>query len=206
MNLKANLKSCLFAAASMLAWQGTSHAQWSDLAVGPCPYPDPYCASEYSWNNEVWVDFGATTTIAGRRKYTRDFVPFVGAEALKSHPFNIIHSSVEGHCLEITARPGANPTDVRLWVKKDGAWVNLSDDEGGNYMPRARVWIKGTTTAVTRNLMLTPYSSAYENDEVALSYRRGVVSETECTTGSGVPGLPWVKFINNNSPVLGNAP
>ncbi|HKP96936.1 MAG TPA: hypothetical protein VJ385_14395 [Fibrobacteria bacterium] len=221
MKLESNVKGYLLGGACLLLFQGMVQAGMG-MGVGNGSFclaenPQPaYCTNLYNWRLSTPIDLGASG-ISGHRVYVKDFTPNPAEtnpakKNLKSHPFTLSNSSTEGHCLEISPTSiNFSTSDFVLWFKNGSSWVLLSDDEAyigsrsTNYqnMPVARIWLKGTTTSVSRSLVLAPYSIQYENDEITLNYSRIVATESQCTTGSGVPNMPWVKFIDNNTPVWG---
>lgn len=208
-----NPRQCLVIAICLVAGRGITHAQLSALAIGPHMTKTDN-ANLYAWSFETNVDLGTSTSVSGHRAYAKDFTPVPSASDpkkrnLKSYKFDLTNTSPQGHCLEI-APFSETHSDMVLWFRNGNSWVQLSDDfpnpdEGESEMPRARVWLQGTGASVSRDLVLAPLNSDFENDEFVLKYDRLVFTESQCTTGSGIHALPWVKFVNDNAPVWGKA-
>jgi len=105
--------------------------------------------------------------------------------------FQGISTSPNGHCLELetTPRNTANP-DTRIWVYDGSNYVSVNDDYNGTLQSKARFWIS-TTGALDYVIHVRAYNSNHNSMDFRLKVTRRDISESACTTSSG---LPWAKM------------
>jgi hypothetical protein len=108
--------------------------------------------------------------------------------------FQGISTSPNGHCIELEtfARTTSNP-DTRIWVYDGSGLLSVNDDYNGTLQSKARFWLS-TTVALDYVIHVGAYNSNYNSMDFRLKVTRLDISESACTTNSG---LPWAKMTGN---------
>jgi hypothetical protein len=130
--------------------------------------------------------------------------------ALPYTMFKGVDASPNGHCLEVSFKPGlAPPSWMQVWVNDHGTFklAMISNIENGGY-PTMRLWVHRNTGTSSLNwaLYFFPEDGNTEfSGDIDVDVRRLEVTKAGCTTaqvgGVSMPGVtfPWVSFQGQNS-------
>ncbi len=101
-------------------------------------------------------------------------------------------------CLEVTTYRGAytsNPDTMIEVLDGSNAWQVVSDDFGGTYQSRARIWIEAAKTTMTFGLRVRSYRPANNSDDFDIAITRRDITKSQCTSGQTT--IPWVQITDD---------
>src|SRR4051812_5796786 len=199
-NVPMILRGTRLAVACLLTMGAAAHAQNQDNMINNNATND--------WTRWSYVDF-ATTTIGGHSDNPTS--TFSGQAGIKYRFLQLDNGGLIGNqqCFEVFTShpfflPGAT-ADTRIWIVSGlGSWAaprGLNDDYGGSLFSSARVWLKGAPSSFV-NLAVAAFSTGWNTAQLALAVRQVPANEADCTTNQA---QPWVKVINGNMTISGNA-
>jgi hypothetical protein len=186
----------------VLGFAASVHAQYTNRGEFTNQPPGTGASD---WTSYQYVNFAAHAS-------TGENYPIVGVNPSNPSsiyfPLDFMSNSTTGHCYEIETKQATYANgDTRIWVTGYSGnppyqgFPSLDDDSGDGYYSKARLWIAKGNVSTSVQLGILPYSSSYSTMDFSVRVTRLAISESSCTTNSG---LPWLKKVGDAAMVFGN--
>jgi hypothetical protein len=180
----------------------SSFANYNGFRTYQSSNPAPASGGAF-WASSQYIDMNTTTTFIGRewKIFTLnlpngDGTPVgSGSAIVKGNRFMLTQGNATNQCFEISTSQTSLGGDIaetvnadtRLWFYDPSiipTMVAVSDDFGGTFYSKVRIWGRSTGGSAS-DMIVTPYSAAYNNIDFFLNTRRLNYTTAAACQGTG---------------------